>query len=147
MHANASVLCPGAVPAGALRLQGAVLLGEGLRQHPPSYSSSSASLNSSSSLRQKRRSTTKVRSSPEVKVRVTAKAKAAASRAATQTVGVAKRVMAYRAKVAAARADGGLGGVRTLVPQCGLSGCLSLRLLAGHVRLGRGGGEERLFRL
>lgn len=100
MNANASVHCPGAVPAGAFRLQGAVLLGEGLRQHPSGCSS--ASLNSSSSLRQKRRSTTKVRSSPEVKVRVTAKAKAAASRAATQTVGVAKRVMAYRAKVAAA---------------------------------------------
>lgn len=51
------------------------------------------------SLCQKRRSTTKARSSPEVKVRVTAKAKAAGSRAAAQSVGVAKRVMAYRAKV------------------------------------------------
>lgn len=48
---------------------------------------------------QKRRSTTKVRSSPGAKVRVTAKGKAAGSRAATQTVGVAKRAMAYRAKV------------------------------------------------
>ncbi|KAM3604244.1 uncharacterized protein V6R79_008407 [Siganus canaliculatus] len=46
----------------------------------------------------KRRSTTKVRSSPGAKVRVTAKGKAAGSRAATQTVGVAKRAMAYRAK-------------------------------------------------
>lgn len=31
-----------------------------------------------------------------------------------------------------------------LFPQFGLSGCVSLRLLAGHVRLGRGGGEERI---
>lgn len=46
----------------------------------------------------KRRSTAKVRSSPGAKVRVTAKGKAASSRAATQTVGVAKRAMAYRAK-------------------------------------------------
>uniref|UniRef100_A0A671Z4R9 Upstream binding transcription factor, like n=1 Tax=Sparus aurata TaxID=8175 RepID=A0A671Z4R9_SPAAU len=46
----------------------------------------------------KRRSTTKVRSSPGTKVRVTAKGKAASSRAAAQTVGVAKRAMAYRAK-------------------------------------------------
>ncbi|XP_051250381.1 upstream binding transcription factor, like isoform X1 [Dicentrarchus labrax] len=46
----------------------------------------------------KRRSTTKVRSSPGAKVRVTAKGKAASSRAAAQTVGVAKRAMAYRAK-------------------------------------------------
>nr|XP_033506386.1 upstream binding transcription factor, like isoform X6 [Epinephelus lanceolatus] len=45
----------------------------------------------------KRRSTTKVRSSPGAKVRVTAK-KAASSRATTQTVGVNKRAMAYRAK-------------------------------------------------
>lgn len=55
------------------------------------------------SLCQKRRGTTKARSSPEVKVRVTAKAKAAGSRAVAQTVGVAKRVMAYRAKVTPAR--------------------------------------------
>lgn len=48
---------------------------------------------------QKRRSTTKVRSSPGAKVRVTAKGKVAGSRATTQTVGVAKRAMAYRAKV------------------------------------------------
>ncbi|XP_074505897.1 upstream binding transcription factor, like isoform X2 [Sebastes fasciatus] len=46
----------------------------------------------------KRRSTTKVRNSPGAKVRVTAKGKAAGSRAATPTVGVAKRAMAYRAK-------------------------------------------------
>ncbi|TMS09495.1 upstream binding transcription factor, like isoform X1 [Larimichthys crocea] len=46
----------------------------------------------------KRRSTTKVRSSPGAKVRVTAKGKAVSSRAAAQTVGVAKRAMAYRAK-------------------------------------------------
>ncbi|KAM6920472.1 upstream binding transcription factor, like isoform 1-T1 [Lycodopsis pacificus] len=46
----------------------------------------------------KRRSTAKVRNSPGAKVRVTAKGKAASSRATTQTVGVAKRAMAYRAK-------------------------------------------------
>ncbi|XP_068565363.1 upstream binding transcription factor, like isoform X1 [Cebidichthys violaceus] len=46
----------------------------------------------------KRRSTAKVRNSPGAKVRVTAKGKAAGSRATTQTVGVAKRAMAYRAK-------------------------------------------------
>ncbi|KAM6990171.1 upstream binding transcription factor, like isoform 2-T2 [Tautogolabrus adspersus] len=46
----------------------------------------------------KRRSTAKVRSSPGAKVRVTAKGKAASSRAVAQTVGVAKRAMAYRAK-------------------------------------------------
>ncbi|TNM97645.1 upstream binding transcription factor, like isoform X1 [Takifugu flavidus] len=46
----------------------------------------------------KRRSSAKARSSPEVKVRVTAKAKAVGSRAAAPAVGVAKRVMAYRAK-------------------------------------------------
>nr|XP_020481750.1 nucleolar transcription factor 1-like isoform X2 [Labrus bergylta] len=46
----------------------------------------------------KRRSTAKVRTSPGAKVRVTAKGKAASSRAVTQTVGVAKRAMAYRAK-------------------------------------------------
>ncbi|XP_035860925.1 nucleolar transcription factor 1-A-like isoform X7 [Sander lucioperca] len=46
----------------------------------------------------KRRSTTKVRGAPGAKVRVTAKGKAAGSRAATQTVGVTKRAMAYRAK-------------------------------------------------
>ncbi|XP_075878284.1 upstream binding transcription factor, like isoform X1 [Nelusetta ayraudi] len=46
----------------------------------------------------KRRSTAKARSSPGAKVRVTAKGKAAGSRAAAQTVGVAKRAMAYRAK-------------------------------------------------
>lgn len=90
------------VPAGPRRLQGAVLFGEARPQRRLTSSGSSASLNSRC-LRQKRRSTTKVRSSPDVKVRVTAKAKAAGSRAATQTVGVAKRVMAYRAKVAAAR--------------------------------------------
>ncbi|CAF90268.1 unnamed protein product, partial [Tetraodon nigroviridis] len=94
---------------------------------PASSSSSSSSLSSSSSPPQKRRSTTKVRSSPDVKVRVTAKAKAPGSRAATPAVGVAKRVMAYRAKVAAESPS-----VCVCVcaghpfPQSGPSGCVSV---------------------
>lgn len=75
---------------------------------------------------------------------MTAKAKAAASRAAAQTVGVAKRVMAYRAKVAQPAAHSGRD-VRPSVLDCQAVSLLGL--LAGHVRLGRGGGEERIVRL
>lgn len=100
-----------------------------------SSSSSSSSLSSSSSPPQKRRSTTKVRSSPDVKVRVTAKAKAPGSRAATPAVGVAKRVMAYRAKVAAESPSVCVCVRGPPIPSV-WTVRLRLGLPAGHVRLG-----------